>query len=181
MQSRTHLRYADLSDAAYSACFFQFVYIITSSISCCPLGNFLIRLWITWNSGLGFEVPGSTTLQQKQIFKILFHKYFNKNLFWHCTIKQLVGVGECLNSYCGGSCESPLSLFMTNVPRIMARLVRPTPTWQLKTRVGGSLDALRPRHRLGLSCKAEHREERCSDSNRYIIIKVGLRRIKPKW
>ena len=40
---------------------------------------------------------------------------------------------------------------MTRVPRIMARLVRPTPTWQLKSSEGSGRDASWPRDKLGLS------------------------------
>ena len=42
---------------------------------------------------------------------------------------------------------------MTRVPRIMARLVRPTPTWQLKSSEGSGRDASWPRDKLGLSWK----------------------------
>ena len=56
--------------------------------------------------------------------------------------------------YSGSSLEGPLRRFMARVPRIMARLVRPTPTWQLKSRAGRGLDLSRPRPRLGLSWKS---------------------------
>lgn len=59
------------------------------------------------------------------------------------------------SSYRGAGCESPLRRFMTSVPRIMARLVRPTPTWQLKRRAGSRRDASWPRDKLVLSWKTE--------------------------
>lgn len=47
---------------------------------------------------------------------------------------------------------------MTSVPRIMARLVRPTPTWQLKRSAGSRRGSpLWPRDRLALSWRAEQR------------------------
>ena len=60
--------------------------------------------------------------------------------------------------YSGISLEGPLRRFMARVPRIMARLVRPTPTWQLKSRAGRGLDLSRPRPRLGLSWKSRHQK-----------------------
>lgn len=48
---------------------------------------------------------------------------------------------------------------MTSVPRIMARLVRPTPTWQLNSRAGSFWDAPGPRDKLGLSWKMMHIDE----------------------
>lgn len=42
----------------------QFFLVITSSMSCCPFGSLLIRVWMTWNTGLGSPVSGAT-LQNK--------------------------------------------------------------------------------------------------------------------
>lgn len=87
-----------------------------------------------------------------------------------------------LSSYCGCGCESPLRRFMTSVPRIMARLVRPTPTWQLKSRAGSRRDSSWPRDKLVLSWKkTEHMYKRdCQrQSVKHLTETNGVR--SPGW
>lgn len=49
---------------------------------------------------------------------------------------------------------------MTKVPRIMARFVRPTPTWQLKSRAGSRREASWPWDKLELSWKQSRNNTR---------------------
>lgn len=100
-------------------------------------------------------------------------KRLNETDFWAASLNCIIRHDEVLccvilrfpdvmpSSYWGCGCESPLRRFMTSVPRIMARLVRPTPTWQLKRSAGSRRGALWPRDKLVLSWKT-HIEERLS-------------------
>lgn len=93
------------------------------------------------------------------------------------------------SSYWGAGCESPLRRFMTSVPRIMARLVRPTPTWQLKRRAGSRRDASWPRDKLVLSWKTENTEWTLRDGTlKHLTEMTGVvsvmtcrQRQKQKW
>lgn len=38
----------------------------TSSITCCPLDNLLIKVWMTWNTGLGSGVVAFSTLRNAE-------------------------------------------------------------------------------------------------------------------
>lgn len=84
-----------------------------------------------------------------------------KKDFSAASLSCVIRHDETWCSYWDCGCESPLRRFMTRVPRIMARLVRPTPTWQLKRSVGSFRGALRPIDKLVLSWKT-HGEERFS-------------------
>lgn len=86
----------------------------------------------------------------------------------HCEIDTTVGnkatethQTRVDHTYQGRGGNPPLSLFMTSVPRIRARLVRPTPTWQLKRRAGSFRGSpLWPRDRLALSWRAKRKSVR---------------------
>lgn len=136
-------------------------------MTCCPLGSLLIRDWMTWNTGLGSEASASSTLQNKakQVKSHLTVHHKNakwsqaaslSNTWWRFMLCISPSSVLMCSSYWGCGCESPLRRFMTSVPRIMARLVRPTPTWQLKSRAGSRRDASWPRDKLTLSWKTEH-------------------------
>lgn len=97
---------------------------------------------MTWNIGLGSTAAVSSTLNT--------HKNCVKKER-KCTTYSDIWM---LVSYCD-RWESLLRRFMTSVPRIRARLVRPTPTWQLNSRAGSFWDPLWPKPKLGLSWEAQ--------------------------
>lgn len=144
----------------------------TSSMTCCPLGSLLIRDWMTWKSGLGSDAGGSSTLQNKthafctNSTQKMWMKSLLDWIFKHVLESMFLQMCLMMSSYRDGACVSPLRRFMTSVPRIMARLVRPTPTWQLKSRAGSGRDASWPRDKLGLSWRTRWEREQLSASTK---------------
>lgn len=161
-------------------------------MTCGPLGSLLIRDWMTRNTGLGSDAAASSTLQNKAnqdrfLFQLASEKRLKENQLLCYVIWTWWSFKS--SSYWGAGCESPLRRFMTSVPRIMARLVRPTPTWQLKRRAGSRRDASWPRDKLVLSWKTENTEWTLRDGTlKHLTEMTGVvsvmtcrQRQKQKW